>query len=204
MLRLDPDRLNSQEPFPTPGMVLIGATPLAGTTGRDISTALHAYPTLREAFGLAQGASEPVRATSDDLVSQAFDDHGLTTTQLAVEIEQTTTAAEFWHHERALASIVEFPKGPRRLNTNVPLGYALPWVGGGESPHPLMLWWALLLGLSSLARYEPAAWIDAINLDKSELAVSLERVLETAQVCIPERILDSLTGTSWEPSRIAT
>jgi hypothetical protein len=59
----------------------------------------------------------------------------------------------------------------------------------------LLLWWALLLGLSSLARYEPAAWAAAIDLDSSELAVSLERVLDVASERLPMRILRSLQPT---------
>ncbi|WP_371878886.1 YaaC family protein [Amycolatopsis roodepoortensis] len=57
-----------------------------------------------------------------------------------------------------------------------------------------MLWWALLLGLSSLTRYEPAAWSAAIDLDASELAVPLEQVLEIAEDRLPTRILESLRG----------
>jgi hypothetical protein len=55
-----------------------------------------------------------------------------------------------------------------------------------------MLWWALLLGLSSLARYEPAAWTRALDLDQSELAVGLERVLDFADEWVAKRLLSEL------------
>jgi hypothetical protein len=57
-----------------------------------------------------------------------------------------------------------------------------------------MLWWCLLMGLSSLARYYPAAWTNAIDLGGSELAVGLERLLDAAERQVPIRILDELKG----------
>jgi hypothetical protein len=72
------------------------------------------------------------------------------------------------------------------------MGFALPELGGGVAPHPLMLWWALLHALSSLVRYHPAQWTTALGLDSSELAVHLEHVLDTASVRVPERLLASL------------
>jgi YaaC-like Protein len=56
----------------------------------------------------------------------------------------------------------------------------------------LLLWWAVLLGLSSLARYESAAWTAAIDLDASQLAADLRTVLDIAAARVPARILDSL------------
>lgn len=66
-----------------------------------------------------------------------------------------------------------------------------------------MLWWALLLGLSSLARYDPARWTAAIDLDASDLAVSFERVLDIAEQRVPARILEALTGQA-QPERSLT
>ena len=63
---------------------------------------------------------------------------------------------------------------------------------GVRAPHPLMLWWALLYGLSSLARYEPATWTAALDLDRSEIAVGLERVLDLAEEHVPKRVLREL------------
>jgi hypothetical protein len=59
----------------------------------------------------------------------------------------------------------------------------------------LLLWWGLLLGLSTFARYEPAAWTAAIDPEVSPLAVALERVLDIAQERIPSRVLAALRTT---------
>lgn len=75
------------------------------------------------------------------------------------------------------------------------VGFALPDVGGAPAPLPLLLWWAFMLGLSSLARYEPATWIAALDLDRSELAVGLERVLDVAEERISARILEGLRAS---------
>lgn len=56
-----------------------------------------------------------------------------------------------------------------------------------------MLWWSLLLGLSSLARYEPGAWTVALDLDRSELAVGLERVLDLQKSIFPS----GFCASSW-------
>jgi hypothetical protein len=65
---------------------------------------------------------------------------------------------------------------------------------GGTEVSILMSWWATLLGLSSLARYEPARWQAALDVDSSEVAVLLERVLEVAQRRIPELLHEALTA----------
>ncbi|MGH9893537.1 MAG: YaaC family protein [bacterium] len=50
----------------------------------------------------------------------------------------------------------------------------------------------MLIGLSSLTRYEPGGWTAAIDPDASELAVSLERLLNVAAESVPMRILEVL------------
>lgn len=57
----------------------------------------------------------------------------------------------------------------------------------------LMTWWAALLALSSLARYEPAAWRAALDVDGSSVAVLLEHVLDVGQERLPELLLAALT-----------
>jgi hypothetical protein len=56
----------------------------------------------------------------------------------------------------------------------------------------LMTWWAALLALSSLARYEPAAWRAALDVDGSSVAVLLEQVLDLAHEQLPELLLAAL------------
>jgi len=102
--------------------------------------------------------------------------------------------AEFWRIQRSFASIIEIDEGHPNYPSPFLVGFALPAIAGRASPFPLLLWWALLLGLSSLTRYEPATWTKAIDLDKSDLAVSLERVLDVARQRLPGRILEGLMG----------
>lgn len=59
---------------------------------------------------------------------------------------------------------------------------------------PLMTWWALLYGLSMLARYHPAPWLDALAVDASPLAVPLEDAMEVAMEAIPHLVLEAVTN----------
>jgi hypothetical protein len=68
----------------------------------------------------------------------------------------------------------------------------LPRAGSKDDLSPLMLWWALLFGLSSVARYDPELWICALDVNNSALAVPIEAALDTALEALPELILDAL------------
>lgn len=57
----------------------------------------------------------------------------------------------------------------------------------------LMTWWAVLLLLSSLARYEPARWQRALDVDGSAVAATLEEALDLAQERVPELLYEALT-----------
>lgn len=61
-------------------------------------------------------------------------------------------------------------------------------------PSHLITWWGLLLALSSLARYEPAVWRRALDIDNSPLAWALESGLRIAEERIPELVLQAVTG----------
>jgi hypothetical protein len=67
----------------------------------------------------------------------------------------------------------------------------LPRVAG-DALSPLMLWWLLLFGLSSIARYDPELWVEALDVNRSKLAVPIEGALEAALEALPELILASL------------
>lgn len=60
------------------------------------------------------------------------------------------------------------------------------------APSVLMTWWAALLGLSSLARYHPVEWLNAIDPDLSPEAVVLERAMDAAVEMLPGLILSAL------------
>lgn len=57
--------------------------------------------------------------------------------------------------------------------------YALPSVGSTVLP-PLLLWWLLLYGLSIFARYEPATWRAALDVDNPGAAPARSRATATA------------------------
>ena len=59
---------------------------------------------------------------------------------------------------------------------------------------PLMTWWALLYGLSMLARYDPAPWTEALRADKSRDAVPLEIAMDEALEAVPHLVLEALKG----------
>ncbi len=59
---------------------------------------------------------------------------------------------------------------------------------------PLMTWWALLFGLSSLARYHPAPWIHALRRDGNKDAVPLETTMDEALQAVPHLVLEALEG----------
>jgi len=74
--------------------------------------------------------------------------------------------------------------------------YLRPRLGlSDEPPRRLLVWWALLLGLSSLARYQPAEWVAALDVDRCVLAVDLEETVRVAEREVPKLIATAL-GTS--------
>jgi YaaC-like Protein len=75
-----------------------------------------------------------------------------------------------------------YPDGGRRV---------VPSLGGVAMPF-LMIWWMLLYAMSMLARYEPATWVGALNVDRSSIAVPLEAALERPTEVIPQLVKDEL------------
>ncbi|MGI5523047.1 YaaC family protein [Micromonospora sp. CA-259024] len=71
--------------------------------------------------------------------------------------------------------------------------FITPTVGSMSHPlHPVLAWWATLLALSSLARYEPANWVKMIDINSSPHATAVEHLLDDAVVRIPEMLLNIL------------
>jgi hypothetical protein len=66
----------------------------------------------------------------------------------------------------------------------------------GAVMNDLMMWWVVLFALSMLARYEPAGWVAALDLDRP-LGARLVRLLDAAVDTIPELVLREL-----EPSYV--
>jgi hypothetical protein len=75
--------------------------------------------------------------------------------------------------------------------------WLVPPVGNGSDQlRPVLLWWVLLHGLSLLARYEPAAWREALDLDFSPIADPLANLLEQALEIVPDLLSDVATRLS--------
>ena len=60
--------------------------------------------------------------------------------------------------------------------------------------HLLVTWWALLFGLSKLARYHPDAWLSMLDVDHSNEATTLEAILHEGLTVVPSLVLNALTG----------
>jgi hypothetical protein len=72
--------------------------------------------------------------------------------------------------------------------------WLIPEIGdGSDQLPPVLLWWILLFGLSLLARYEPAAWRGALDLDRSRVADALTQLLDDALVTVPALLFDAAT-----------
>lgn len=64
--------------------------------------------------------------------------------------------------------------------------------GSDHAFEPITVWWILLFGLSILARYDPALWSAALDLDRSDRAVPLRLVLDEAVDAVPRLVADAL------------
>lgn len=74
--------------------------------------------------------------------------------------------------------------------------YLWPGIGAHKDVlAPLALWWTALLALSSLARYEPDAWLAALARDESLLAIPIEEALAIALEMLPWLVLHELQRT---------
>ncbi|MCW3027163.1 MAG: hypothetical protein JWN81_374 [Solirubrobacterales bacterium] len=64
----------------------------------------------------------------------------------------------------------------------------------GDVLPQLSIWWATLLTLSSLARYYPERWGDALDRDRSPTAVPIEEALEVGRELLPWMLVHALTA----------
>lgn len=62
----------------------------------------------------------------------------------------------------------------------------------GDTLPSLALWWATLLTLSSLARYHPEQWSDALDRDKAVTAVPIEEALNVGREMLPWLLIRAL------------
>jgi hypothetical protein len=167
-----------------------------GDTAEQVAQGLEAYPTFAGAAVLKSDPSTGERyADAAEIITRTPTPDGQLGVLIAKDAPPQMSLADHWRLENTLYTVVEVDRRFPALPNPSHVGYALPAIADGPSPLPLMLWWALLLGLSSLARYEPATWTAAVDLDTSPLAVDLHAVLDIAAERVPARILDSLKPT---------
>lgn len=81
--------------------------------------------------------------------------------------------------------------------------WLIPRVGVGDELPPLLLWWVLLFALSMLARYEPATWRAALDVERS-LAVPLEDLMDEALEAVPHWVLSALLAKPFQLLRPGT
>lgn len=76
--------------------------------------------------------------------------------------------------------------------------------GADDTLAPLAVWFAMLLALSSLARYHPERWIRALRRDRSRVAIPIEESLDVGRELLPHLVLTHLTqcanGSVLDPS----
>jgi len=58
--------------------------------------------------------------------------------------------------------------------------------------HPTLIWWAILLAMSTLARYSPTAWASIIDIDSSPYATPIEYLLDESLAAVPDLIYRAL------------
>jgi hypothetical protein len=74
--------------------------------------------------------------------------------------------------------------------------FILPALGANRDQlTPFAASWAVLLALSSAARYHPDRWVAALDRDKSVLAIPIEEALARTRESLPWLMLHALKGT---------
>ena len=117
--------------------------------------------------------------------------------EVAIALEGRLPVEEYgFNHPSEFPSNVQLRKASF-VYPSLGIRTVLPAVGGNTEPlHPLITWWAVLYGLSMLARYEPSSWTEAISVNRSAHAVVLEVLLDEAANSCPPLILQCLESKS--------
>ncbi|MFD6769878.1 YaaC family protein [Micromonospora chalcea] len=102
--------------------------------------------------------------------------HNATTTEIVIQWEKPAGRSD---QDELLRHCV----GYRSAHLTFPI------IGTDErSPHPFLLWWAILFALSKLARYEPSMWANTISVNLSPAAAAIEHILRESIYVLPELI----------------
>ncbi len=148
------------------------------TTAEEwLATKLSAYPT---ALGW--------RAKASPLVTSSIGGHTTEPWWVPATLSRQIEQSEWAQSAGILDALAPIdPVGGYRM-----LRPAIDAAQTDAPPSPLMTWWALLFGLSMLARYQPATWAELLAVDRNEWAVSIEFALESAAASIPALVANSL------------
>jgi hypothetical protein len=130
---------------------------------------------------------------SEGVVTQRISDGSTAATHtplgLALDLSWPAEKADMAGRQNTLDRIVPTAPGGDR--------WWRPLISGAAM-NDLMMWWALLFGLSMLARYEPAGWNEMLDLDEGPLASHLIRLMDAAVDVVPWLVLQVL-----EPGYVA-
>jgi len=161
----------------------------AAMTEDELAEALRSYPTL------AGGESIRSRLPEEPPLSQMYNTAQSLPTWRSDALMLDVGYGRKWISE---APVLSWPIGSegeeKRFGALAPVAIegltdqrlVFPTVGGACQPSFVALWLLLLLGLSSLVRYEPAMWIRAVDPNHSTLAVPLEQVCDRASLFVPQ------------------
>jgi hypothetical protein len=108
------------------------------------------------------------------------------------------TVLRFPRPEGGLRPLSEVGDTVRGASAGPPSHYVVrPRLGSGDGPPPsqLLTLWSLVFGLSNLAWYYPAVWVQALDPDSSRAAITLEHGMEVALAKVPELLAPALSGS---------
>lgn len=97
-----------------------------------------------------------------------------------VALDAPTTLGALWASDANLSCTAELGEQHRQC------------ADGVSDLAPLARWWSLLLALSSLARYHPERWGDALSRDGSPSAIPIEDALDVARDALPTLLAGAL------------
>lgn len=180
------------------GRILLGVEGLsADLSDEELVTALKPYPSLT--------GGESVRPYIDDALGQFVTDRP------QVMLDRAGLAVVLSYHDwidtaPVLTWTLDSPSGDAmqaKFEELAPVGVSssdktrmvFPALGGVGEPSPCGLWWTLLLSLSSLVRYEPDLWSEAIDVDTSQVAVPLEQLCDHCEWLVPALLLRMVRDT---------
>lgn len=168
---------------------------------------VHPVPRGLAPLGIGTPLDQPLVGHPDTTAREAlaalFDQYpGLAGWRLNMNTAATVPVVRSQPNGLALA--LELPLHDGEHNLDMPTRIAQRYNGGlfvhpdvdgcGRPDHPLPLWWAVLLVLSSLARYHPDAWVRLLDIDRHDEASAVEQLLAAATTEVPKLALDVLRG----------